>query len=205
MYKTEENKRLDRQLQFILEIDKLKEVYRRSYLVNSQRRENSSEHSWHVAVIAMLMAEYGNEETDLCRVLCMLLVHDLVEIDAGDTYCYDEQGARDKAAREKEAAQRLFGFLPADQSQWIRSLWEEFEANTTPEARFANAVDRFMPLLHNFFTQGKSWLEHGITQDQVKARMAKVHDGSTILWEYSQKIIKAAVDRGYLRPNGDPG
>ena len=200
---TKENKRLDSQLQFILEIDKLKEVYRRSYLVNSQRRENSSEHSWHVAVIAMLMAEYGNEETDICRVLCMLLVHDLVEIDAGDTYCYDDQGALDKAAREKEAAQRLFDFLPSDQSHWIRNLWEEFEANTSPEARFANAVDRFMPLLHNFFTQGKSWLENGITQDQVKARMAKVHEGSTILWEYSQKIIEAAVDRGYLRPNGD--
>lgn len=198
-----ENKRLDSQLQFILEIDKLKEVYRRSYLVNSQRRENSSEHSWHVAVIAMLMAEYGNEETDICRVLCMLLIHDLVEIDAGDTYCYDDQGALDKAAREKEAAHRLFGFLPSDQSLWIRNLWEEFEANTTPEARFANAVDRFMPLLHNFFTQGKSWLENGITQDQVKARMAKVHEGSTILWEYSQKIIEAAVDRGYLRPNND--
>ncbi|MFO7875063.1 MAG: HD domain-containing protein [Desulfovermiculus sp.] len=198
-----ENKRLDSQLQFILEIDKLKEVYRRSYLVNSQRRENSSEHSWHVAVIAMLMAEYGNEETDICRVLCMLLIHDLVEIDAGDTYCYDDQGALDKAAREKEAAHRLFGFLPSDQSLWIRNLWEEFEANTTPEARFANAVDRFMPLLHNFFTQGKSWLENGITQDQVKARMAKVHEGSTILWEYSQKIIEDAVDRGYLRPNND--
>lgn len=203
MQKIENNKRLDSQLQFILEIDKLKEVYRRSYLVNSQRRENSSEHSWHVAVIAMLMAEYGNEETDICKVLCMLLVHDLVEIDAGDTYCYDDQGALDKAAREKEAAQRLFGFLPSDQSQWIYSLWEEFEANSTPEARFANAVDRFMPLLHNFFTQGKSWLENGITQDQVKARMAKVHDGSTMLWEYSQKIIEAAVARGYLRPNGD--
>lgn len=203
MHMIKENKRLDSQLQFILEIDKLKEVYRRSYLVNSQRRENSSEHSWHVAVIAMLMAEYGNEETDICRVLCMLLIHDLVEIDAGDTYCYDDQGALDKAAREKEAAHRLFGFLPSDQSLWIRNLWEEFEANTTPEARFANAVDRFMPLLHNFFTQGKSWLENGITQDQVKARMAKVHEGSTILWEYSQKIIEDAVDRGYLRPNND--
>ena len=199
----EKNKRLDNQLQFILEIDKLKEVYRQSYLVNSQRRENSSEHSWHVAIIAMLMAEYGNEETDLFRILCMLLIHDLVEIDAGDTYCYDEQGALDKAAREKEAAERLFGLLPSDQSQWIRNLWEEFEANTTPEARYANAVDRFMPLLHNFFTQGKSWLEHGITRDQVKARMAKVHEGSTILWEYSQKIIEAAVDRGYLRSNED--
>ena len=203
MHMIEKNKRLDSQLQFILEIDKLKEVYRRSYLVNSQRRENSSEHSWHVAVIAMLMAEYGNEETDICRVLCMLLVHDLVEIDAGDTYCYDDKGALDKAVREKEAAERLFTLLPSDQSQWIRNLWEEFEANTSPEARFANAVDRFMPLLHNFFTQGKSWLEHGITQDQVKARMAKVYEGSTILWEYSQKIIEAAVDRGYLRSNGD--
>lgn len=189
---------MDNQLQFILEIDKLKEIFRRSYLINSHRRENSSEHSWHVAVIAMLLAEHGNEQTDLCKVLCMLLVHDLVEIDAGDTYCYDLQGAMDKTAREKEAAERLFGFLPQDQRQWIHTLWEEFEAGQTPEAKFANAIDRFMPLLHNYFTQGKSWLEHGITEDQVQDRMAKTKDGSITLWEYSQKIIKAAVDRGYL-------
>lgn len=198
-----DNERLENQLQFILEIDKLKEVYRRSYLVNSRRRENSSEHSWHVAVIAMLMAEYGNEQTNLFRVLCMLLVHDLVEIDAGDTYCYDEQSTLDKFEREKEAAERLFGLLPTDQSQWLRNLWKEFEAGETPEAKFANAIDRFMPLLHNFFTKGKSWLEHGVTEDQVQKRMAKAKQGSKTLWQYSQKIIEEAVERGYLKPNSN--
>ena len=195
--------RLTDQLHFIQEIDQLKDVYRRSYLLDSKRRENSSEHSWHIAVLAMLMAEHSNEQVDLCRVLCMVLIHDLVEIDAGDTYCYDEQGTLDKAEREKEAADRLFGFLPEDQEQWIRDLWLEFEAGSTPEARFANAVDRFMPLLHNYATQGKSWLEHGISSDQVQERMAKVREGSTLLWEYSQKIIESAVEHGYLRPNGD--
>ncbi len=198
-----DNQRLHKQLQFILEIDKLKEIFRQSYLLNSQRRENSSEHSWHLAVIAMLLTEYSNEQVDIRRVMCMLLVHDLVEIDAGDTYCYDEQNALDKSERERQAADRLFGFLPADQENWVRDLWEEFEAGATPEARFAHAVDRFMPLLHNFCTQGKSWQEHGITQDQVKARMAKIYQGSTTLWEYAQKIIEAAVQRGYLRPSRD--
>ena len=151
-------------------------------------------------VLAMLLTEHGNEDIDLCRVLCMVLVHDLVEIDAGDTYCYDHQGAQDKAQREVEAADRLFGILPGDQNQWLRDLWEEFEAGATPEARFANALDRFMPLLHNFWTQGTSWKEHGITQDQVQERMAPVQKGSQSLWEYSQQIIHEAVNLGYLRP-----
>lgn len=192
--------RLHNQLQFILEIDKLKEIRRRSYLLNSKRRENSSEHSWHIAVLAMLLTEHGNEDIDLCRVLCMVLVHDLVEIDAGDTYCYDQKGTQDKAQREIDAADRLFGILPADQNQWLRGLWEEFENGETSEARFANALDRFMPLLHNFWTQGTSWKEHGITRDQVQERMAPVQRGSQSLWKYSQQIIDAAVDQGYLRP-----
>jgi len=198
-----EDTRLNKQLDFILEIDRLKEVTRRSYLTISKRRENSSEHSWHIAVIAMLMSEHANEKPDMCRVLCMLLIHDLVEIDAGDTYCYDPQGALDKAHREKVAADRLFGVLPDDQAQWMRKLWEEFEAGTTPEAKFANAVDRFMPLLHNFYTQGRSWRENGISREQVEERMARVKEGSAALWDYSRGLIEEAVDRGYLRPNGD--
>jgi len=192
--------RLDSQLRFILEIDKLKEIRRRSYLLNSKRRENSSEHSWHVAILAMLLGEHGNEDLDLCRVLCMVLVHDLVEIDAGDTYCYDQEGGQDKAQREIKAADRLFGLLPTDQGQWLHGLWKEFEHGVTSEAKFANAIDRFMPLLHNFWTQGTSWLENDISQDQVQERMAPVQKGSQALWEYSQQIIDAAVDQGYLRP-----
>lgn len=197
-----EQDRLERQIRFVLEIDKLKEIRRRSYLLTSQRRENSSEHSWHIAVMAMVLAEHGPQGLDLCRVLAMLLVHDVVEIDAGDTYCYDQAGAEDKAEREEGAAERIFGLLPQDQDQWLKSLWEEFEAGQTPEARFAHAVDRLMPLLHNYHTQGRSWLEHSISRDEVRDRMAPVHKGSKALGELAREIIDQAVAKGYLRPNG---
>ncbi|MFP4213960.1 MAG: HD domain-containing protein [Desulfohalobiaceae bacterium] len=197
----QDNPRLNQQLQFLLQIDSLKEVFRQSYLLNSRRKENSSEHSWHVAIMAMLLAEHADQKADICRVVCMLLVHDLVEIYAGDTYCYDQQGNQDKPALEKDAANRLFGILPQDQEGWLRGLWEEFEAGQTPEARLAHAVDRLMPLLHNFHTQGISWQEHGVSQDQVQTRMAKVQQGSALLWEYAQQIIEAAVDQGFLKPD----
>lgn len=197
----QDNSRLEQQLQFILEIDKLKEVFRQSYLLQSKRRENSSEHSWHVAVIAMLLAEHADQKADVCRAVFMLLIHDLVEVYAGDTYCYDRQANQNKPVLESEAADRLFGLLPQDQASWLRGLWEEFEAGKTPEARLANAVDRFMPLLHNFHTQGKSWQEHGVTKDQVQARMARVYQGSRTLGEYTRQIIEEAVQRGYLRPS----
>lgn len=201
----QDNERLQNQLQFLLEIDKLKEVYRQSYLLNSKRRENSSEHSWHIAILAMILAEHADEKPDLFRVLCMLLIHDLVEIDAGDTYCYDQSGAQDKAKREEEAAQRLFGLLPTDQGQWLWALWTEFEEGTSPEARFAHAADRFLPLLHNYYTQGKSWLEHGISQDQVQERMARISSGSKTLWECTQNILQAAVEQGYLASDSKTG
>jgi putative hydrolase of HD superfamily len=201
--KMSEQKRLDSQIRFVLEIDRLKEIQRRSYLLESRRRENSSEHSWHIAVMAMVLAEHGPRGLDLFKVLAMLLVHDLVEIDAGDTYCYDRVGAEDKAQREEEAAARIFGLLPRDQEQWMRSLWEEFEAGETGEARFAHAVDRLMPLLHNFHTQGKSWLEHSISREEVQDRMRPVSQGSEVLAELAREIIDQAVAKGYLRSNGD--
>ena len=198
----DEHDRLEAQIRFVLEIDKLKGIQRRSYLLNAKRRENSSEHSWHIAVMAMVLAEHGDPDLDLFRVLVMLLVHDLVEIDAGDTYCYDQEGARDKVQREQEAAERIFGLLPQDQDQWMKGLWQEFEAGQTPEARFAHAVDRLMPLLHNYHTQGRSWQEHAITQDEVQDRMRPVREGSTTLGQLAWEIIDQAVARGYLRPNG---
>jgi putative hydrolase of HD superfamily len=196
----QDNSRLEQQLQFILEIDKLKEVFRQSYLLESRRRENSSEHSWHVAVMAMLLAEHAEQKADVCQAVFMLLIHDLVEVYAGDTYCYDRKGNQNKPKLEKDAAHRLFGLLPQDQASWLRGLWEEFEAGQTPEARLAHAVDRFMPLLHNFHTQGQSWQEHGVTEDQVQARMARVYQGSRTLGEYTRQVIQEAVQRGYLRP-----
>ena len=190
--------RLNQQIAFILEIDRLKSVLRRSYLVNDPRRENSAEHSWHLAVLAMVLGEYANAEVNQAHVIKMLLVHDVVEIDAGDTYCYDAAGNDSKADRERLAAGRLFGLLPDDQRDEMRGLWEEFEARATPEAKFAAALDRLMPLLHNYHTQGRSWREHGITEAQVLQHNQHVGDGSAALWAYVEAMIADAVGRGYL-------
>ena len=190
--------RLTRQIAFLLEIDKLKSILRRSYLLNGTRRENSAEHSWHLSVMAMLLAEHANAPVDTLRVLKMLLVHDIVEIDADDTYCYDEVGARDKAAREQSAADRIFGLLPADQEQELRGLWDEFEERATPEAKFAASLDRLMPLLHNYHTQGRSWQENGIVSRQVLERNAHIADGSEDLWRYVHALIEDAAAKGYL-------
>ena len=194
--------RLHQQITFILEIDKLKSVLRRTYLLKEPRHENSAEHSWHLAVMAMVLAEHANAEVDVLRVLKMLLVHDIVEIDAGDTYCYDASGNDDKAARETLAAQRIFGLLPGDQQAELHALWTEFEARVTPEARFAAALDRLMPILHNFHTEGRSWREHGITETQVLERNRHSSEGSETLWVYIETIIEDAVGKGYLTGGG---
>lgn len=192
--------RFDRQIEFLLELDGLKNVLRRSYVLKSRRPENSAEHSWHIAAMAFVLAEYADAAVDLCRVAVMLLIHDAVEIDAGDTYCYDQTGALDKHQRENRAADRLFGILPPDQERWFRELWEEFEANETPDAGFANAVDRLMPLLHNYYSGGISWMEHGISTDMVRKRMEPIQNGSKRLWEYAQGLIDKAEAAGYLIP-----
>ena len=190
--------RLKRQIEFILEIDRLKSVLRRSYLINDPRLENSAEHSWHLAVMAMLLAEHANVEVDLLQVLKMLLVHDIVEIDAGDTFCYDVAGNDTKADRESVAARRIFGLLPDDQKEELHRLWEEFEARQTPEAKFAAALDRLMPLLHNYHTDGRSWRQHGVTKAQVLERNAHVDEGSETLWAYIEAMIEDAANKGYL-------
>src|SRR2546422_9454252 len=156
------SQRLDLQIRFILEIDKLKTILRRTYLLNEDRAENTAEHSWHLAIMALLLAEHANEPVNVARVVKMVLVHDIVEIDAGDTYFYDTAAALDKSEREHAAADRLYGILPADQGKELRDLWEEFEAAKTADARFALALDRFMPQLHNYHTHGRAWAEHGI-------------------------------------------
>lgn len=190
--------RLRQQLRFIVEIDRLKTVMRQSYLIDASRRENSAEHSWHLAVMAILLLEHADAAVDLLRVLKMVLVHDIVEIDAGDTYIYDTSGLEDKAQREHRAAGRLFGLLPADQMHELRALWEEFEAGNTPEARFAAALDRLMPLMHNYYTEGKSWREHGITSDRVLDRNGRIRAGSAALWAVAHSLIDDAVAQGYL-------
>jgi putative hydrolases of HD superfamily len=194
------DERLAEQIRFLVETDKLKAVLRRTFVIGADRYENSAEHSWQLPLAAMILAEYAEEPLDLCWVLKMLLVHDIIEIDAGDTYCYDEQGALDKEEREGRAAERIFGLLPADQAAEIHALWVEFEAGSTPEALFANAVDRLMPLLHNYYTQGRSWLDHGITSDRVLDRNAHVGEASETLGALVQAIVDEAVARGYLAP-----
>ena len=190
--------RLGKQVQFIIEIDKLKQVLRRTVLTDASRRENSAEHSWHLAVTAMLLCEYAGSEVDVTRVLKMALVHDLVEIDAGDTFCYDDAGNRDRVDRERKAADRIFGLLPADQAADFRALWEEFEARATPVARFAAALDRLQPLLHNLETRGRMWREYGVTYDRVVDRNKHIEAGAPDLWSYIHERLEDAARRGWL-------
>ena len=181
--------RLRQQLEFILEIDRLKSVLRQSYLIDIDRHENSAEHSWHLAVAAMVLAEHAKERIEVSKVIRLVLVHDLVEIDAGDTFIYDEAANVGKAAREQEAANRLFGVLPEDQAQSFMALWREFEDRQTPEAKFAFALDRLLPILHNVFTQGGSWKEHGIRQEQALKKNRPIEDGSLALWQAVESLI----------------
>ena len=194
-----ETKRLERQIAFVREVDKLKRIKRQTLLMDASRQENDAEHSWHLALMAVVLSEYADGgNVDVARVIRMVLVHDLVEIDAGDTYCYDEAGNRDKAQRELAAADRLFNLLPPDQAAEIRSLWEEFEAARTPEARFANALDRLQPLMHNAFTRGAMWQRHGIVSSQVVARNRRIGDGAPDLWAFARELIEEAVRKGHL-------
>lgn len=190
--------RLTQQIQFILEIDRLKQILRQTLLTDGSRRENSAEHSWHLAIMAIVLAEYAPLGTDVMRAIKMLLIHDLVEIDAGDTFCYDIQGNQNKAEREEQAAQRLFGLLPNDQGHQLRSLWNEFEAQETVTAKFAAALDRIQPMLHNQQTAGGTWQLHGISRDRVLKRMQPVEAGAPELWAFVQQVIEECVTAGYL-------
>lgn len=195
-----EGSRIDRQFEFIREIDKEKFIGRQTYLTDGIRKENDAEHAWHMAVMAILLSEYSNEKIDVLKTVTMLLIHDLVEIDAGDTYAYDEEGKKTKRAREVAAADRIFRILPDDQGGRFRSLWEEFEAGETAEAKFAHAMDHIQPLMLNAATDGKSWEEHGIWLDQVLGRNQNTAEGSRQLWEYAyQKFIALNVEKGRLR------
>jgi putative hydrolase of HD superfamily len=195
-----ENDRLRRLIDFILEVDRLKSVFRKTYLADGSRLENAAEHSWHVGLAALLLRDVADDPIDMDRTLKILLVHDLVEIEAGDTYCYDETGVKDQAARERAAADRLFTDLPEETAGELRTLWEEYEAGETPEACFAGAVDRLVPLLHNFAAGGKSWKENAIVRGQVEERAAPIRRGSHALWRVAVELIDAAVNRGYLAP-----
>lgn len=193
------NVRFDKQIQFIIEIDRLKRVVRQSLLMDRTRKENSAEHSWHLSVMAIVLGEYANENNiDYQRVLQMLLVHDLVEIDAGDTYCYDKEKCQTQTERETEAAERIFNLLPSNQARMFHDLWNEFEAQTSAESRFADALDRLQPLLHNYTTRGKIWQVNGIKSSQVLEKMEPIKTASPFLWEYAVQLIEDAVTKGFL-------
>ncbi len=191
--------RLMKQIEFIVEIDKLKSIVRQNLLVDGSRQEDSAEHSWHMAVMALVLSEHSRVKgIDLFRVLKMILVHDIVEIDAGDAYCYDDKANEGKGEREGVAADRIFGMLPEDQSREFRALWEEFDARKTPEAKFAAALDRLQPLLNNYRTHGRMWLKHGVRREKVIARNRPMEEGAPALWEFASEMIRDAVEKGWI-------
>lgn len=191
--------KLQQQMDFIIEIDKLKRIERRTSLIGGARLENSAEHSWHLAMMALILHKHANNDLDLSRVLQMLLVHDIVEIDAGDTFAYDIDGYADKLDREMKAAKRLFGLLPAEQAQEMLELWLEFERQETHEAKFAASLDRLQPLIHNHHNQGDTWNKHGISSEQVFNRNREIAEGSAALWEFAEQLIQKSVDQGILK------
>ncbi len=182
-----DNYRLEKQLKFLLEIDKEKRVKRQNYNTDGVTYENDAEHAWHMAVAAILLSEYSNQSIDLLRTVKMILLHDVVEVDAGDTYAYDEEAKKTQEARELAAAERIYGLLPEDQREEMRALWNEFEAQKTPEARFARTMDNFQPMMLNAATDGKSWAEHGVRMEQVLERNKNSSRGSEELWEYARE------------------
>lgn len=193
------SKGLQAQIDFIVEVDKLKNVFRQTSLIEDGRAENDAEHSWHLCLMAILLSGYADKNIDLLRVLKMLLIHDIVEIDAGDTFVYDEIAYEHKEEREQKAAERIFKILPQDQALELRELWNEFEERETEDARYASALDRFQPILLNFHTNGEAWKRHGVTRDQVISRNYHISDSSPKLWEYAKSMIDEAIEKGYLK------
>ncbi|NLK37354.1 MAG: HD domain-containing protein [Epulopiscium sp.] len=190
--------RLAKQMNFILEIDKAKNIFRQTYLTDGNRKENDAEHSWHLAIMAFVLAEYFEEEIDVLKVMKMVLMHDIVEIDAGDTYCYDDIANLDKAEREQKSAQRIYGILPEEQGKEYLELWEEFEEGKTKEANFAAILDRLHPIMLNLASDGKAWLEHNVDKSQVLKRNERTLNGPEEIAEYFLGIIDEALKKGYL-------
>lgn len=192
--------RLQKQIAFCKEIDKEKKIGRQTYLADGSRKENDAEHAWHMAIMALLLKEYANEEIDVLKTMTMLLVHDIVEIDAGDTFAYDEEGKKTQRARELAAADRIFAILPEEQGAYLRGLWDEFEEYETPEACFAHALDNFQPTMLNVESGGKSWAEHNTCISSILGRNKKTSKGSEVLWDYMwDNFLKPNVDNGKIR------
>ncbi len=194
-----QNSRLNQQLSFILEADKLKQVLRQTYTTTKDRHENSSEHSWHIALMAIILHEHSNySDINLFKVVKMLLIHDIVEIDAGDTFLYDTQAQKTKLENETKAAKRIFNLLPKDQAADLQNLWREFEDNKTPTAQFANALDRLQPIINNYYTKGKAWQQNNVKKHQIKTSNTAIAKGAPQLWEYATELIEKATKQGIL-------
>lgn len=199
MVRMDQRERLEKQLDFIREIDKEKQIFRQTYLADGKRKENDAEHAWHMAVMTLLLSEYANENIDVLHTIRMILIHDVVEIDAGDTYAYDDNAKLTQRAREEAAAARIFGMLPEDQAKEMLALWEEFEAGETPEARFARAMDNFQPMMLNDATGGLAWEEHGVVVSKVLKRNERSPRGSQILWDYAKEnFLEKNVRLGHI-------
>ena len=190
--------KLQKQIEFMIELDKMKNLYRQTYVLHEDRKENDAEHSWHIAMMAFLLADYAEPDTDIFKVMKMLIVHDVVEIDAGDTYCYDYEGYKSKAEREEKAGQRIFGILPEEQKNEFYSLWREFEDGLTSEAQFAGLLDRLQPIILNYSKNGISWQEHAVKAEQVRDRTRQFADVSPELYGLIDKIVNDATQKGYL-------
>lgn len=193
------DKRILKQIQFIVEIDKLKQIFRQNVVIGTTRNENDAEHSWHLAIMAMILSEYSKVPVDVLHVIKMVIIHDLVEIHAGDTFCYDEKANEDKSEREEKAAKKLFDMLPEDQSKEIWNLWREFEELKTPEAKFAACLDRVQPLFLNYNTNGHTWQKPGVTSEKVLKRNEILKENAPKLWEYAEEIIEDSIKKGYLK------
>ncbi len=192
--------RLEKQLALVIELDKLKSILRRTRVKSAEGRlENSGEHSWHVVLMAILMEEHANAPVDICRVMKMLLIHDVVEIDAGDTFVYDTAASQEQAEKEIRAAERLFGMLPSDQEQELLALWHEFEAAQTDDAKYAKALDRLIPMLLNYHNNGQSWKEHGVSREQALTINKRIEFGSVTLWDKAKELIEEATEKGWLK------
>lgn len=192
-------KRLEKQMAFIQEIDKEKQIFRQTYLADGSRKENDAEHAWHMALMTLLLSEYANEEIDVLKTIRMILIHDVVEIDAGDTYAYDEAAKETQAQREQKAADRLFGMLPEDQEKELRMLWEEFEAGESSEARFARTMDNIQPMMLNAASNGKAWTEHEVALSKILKRNERTPKGSEVLWEYGRKkFVEKHLELGHI-------
>lgn len=192
------NERLLKDIKFIVELDKMKSILRQTSIIGEEKREDDAEHSWHISVMAMVLGEYCNEKIDICKVIKMLLTHDLVEIFAGDTFCYDKVGNEDKKEREELAAEKIFGMLDEDKGKELRGLWDEFEEMKTPEALFAASMDRLQPMLNNYHNNGGTWRKFNVAKEDIYKRIAPVNESSDELWDFVQNMIEDAYNRGLI-------